>query len=151
MCHQSPASRRLRPINAAKETTNRTAACVNVGVVTGEKSGAATSVCGTVNTFNKFSWYWKIGARGDQSCRSAAAHLSDLRADVCSRQDTRLALMRLIVGGVVPVSVQRRVPGPGADRSGSADLCPAHPWPHQRVGLMLLFGAARACRSSAHR
>ena len=29
---QSPASSRLRPIRAAKETTNRTAACVKVGV-----------------------------------------------------------------------------------------------------------------------
>jgi hypothetical protein len=50
-----------------------------------------------VNTFNKVSWFWKIGERGEHWCRPAGGHLSDLPADVCSRQDTRPALMRLIV------------------------------------------------------
>ena len=45
---QSPASSRLRPIRAAKETTNLMAACVKVGVA-GAKTGAATSVGGMMN------------------------------------------------------------------------------------------------------
>jgi hypothetical protein len=85
---QRLASRRLRPIKAAKERTNRTAACVNVGAATGGKSGAATSVCDMMKTFNEFSLFWKIDERGDRSCRSAEGYLSDLRAAVCNREDT---------------------------------------------------------------
>jgi hypothetical protein len=68
---QSPASRRLTPINAANETINRTAACVNVGVVTGGKSDAATSVCGMMNTFNEFSWFWQIDGDDEPFGRAA--------------------------------------------------------------------------------
>jgi hypothetical protein len=103
MNSQKLASRRLTPIKAAREATNLIAADVKVGAATGGKSGAATSVRDMVNTFNQFSCFWEIGERGDQSFRSAAAHLSDLRDDVCSRQDTRLNLLRLIVGRPVPV------------------------------------------------
>jgi hypothetical protein len=85
---QSPASRRLRPIKAANERINRTAAWVNVGAATGGKSGAATSVCDMMKTFNEFSFFWTIGERGDRSCRSAEGYLSDLRAAVCNRKDT---------------------------------------------------------------
>ena len=69
---QSPASSRLRPIRAAKETANRTAAWVKVGV-TGAKTGAATSVGGMMNTFDECGEFWKWAASGDQSCRSARA------------------------------------------------------------------------------
>jgi hypothetical protein len=71
MLSQSPASRRLTLSNAAKERINRTAACVNVGVATGGKSGAATSVCGTMNTFNGLSWFWKIDGDDEPSGRAA--------------------------------------------------------------------------------
>jgi hypothetical protein len=104
MYSQRLASRRLTPIKAVKEATNLIAADVKVGTATGEKSGPATSVCDMVNTFNQFGWFWQIGDRGDQSCRSAATHLSDLRADVCSRRDTRSTLLRLIIGWPVPVN-----------------------------------------------
>jgi hypothetical protein len=53
MLSQSPASRRLTPIKATKETketTNRTAARVNVGAMT----GAATSVGGMMTTVDEF-------------------------------------------------------------------------------------------------
>ena len=53
MWPQSPASSRLRPSKAAKETTNRTAARVNVGACVGAKTGAATSVGGMMETFNE--------------------------------------------------------------------------------------------------
>jgi hypothetical protein len=43
-CSQRPASRRLTPIKAARETTNRIAARVKVGAATGEKSAVETSV-----------------------------------------------------------------------------------------------------------
>ncbi|QRM34096.1 hypothetical protein [Microvirga sp. VF16] len=49
------------PINTARETTNRIAADVNVGVDTGDKAGAVTSVCVMVNLFDQFGWFWKIG------------------------------------------------------------------------------------------
>ncbi len=58
---QSPASSRLRPSKAAKATTNRTAARVNVGV-TGAKTGAATSSGGMMKTFDEFGEFWKTGA-----------------------------------------------------------------------------------------
>jgi hypothetical protein len=41
---QKLASRRLTPIKAARETTNRIAARVKVGAATGEKSAVETSV-----------------------------------------------------------------------------------------------------------
>jgi hypothetical protein len=44
MLSQRPASRRLKPIKAPREATNRMAAHVNVGAGTGEKAGAVTSV-----------------------------------------------------------------------------------------------------------
>jgi hypothetical protein len=103
MYSQRLASRRLTPIKTAKEATNLMAADLNLGADVGAKTGVATSVRDMRNTFNQFGWFSKIGKRGDQSCRSAAAHLSDLRADVCSRQDTPLNLLRLIVGRPVPV------------------------------------------------
>ena len=62
---QSPASSRLRPIRTAKATTNRTAACVNVGAGVGAKTGAATSVGGMMKTFGEFGEFWKMGGRGD--------------------------------------------------------------------------------------
>jgi hypothetical protein len=65
MLSQRLASRRLRPIKAAKEATNRTAACVNVGVATGGKSGAATSVCGMMKTFNEYGWFREIDGEHD--------------------------------------------------------------------------------------
>jgi hypothetical protein len=95
---QRLANRRLTPIKAAKERINRTAACVNVGAATGGKSGAATSVCDMMKTFNEFSFFWKMGERGDRSCRSAGVPLSDLRADVCSRRDTQPAQLQSIMG-----------------------------------------------------
>lgn len=55
---QSPASSRLRLIRAAKETANRTAAWVKVGV-TGAKTGTATSVGGMINTFDECGGLWK--------------------------------------------------------------------------------------------
>jgi hypothetical protein len=64
---QRLANRRLMPIKAAKEVTNRMAARVNVGTGTGGKGGATTSVGGMRNTFNQFSWVWKI----DKNVRSA--------------------------------------------------------------------------------
>jgi hypothetical protein len=63
-----------------------------------------------VETFGKFSWFWTIGGRGDQWCRPAGGHLSDWRADVCSRQDTRPALMRLIVDRRVSSGVEATCP-----------------------------------------
>jgi hypothetical protein len=103
MHSQRLASRRLTPIKTAKEATNLMAADLNLGADVGAKTGVATSVCDMRNTFNQFGWFSKIGKRGDQSCRSAAVHLSDLRADVCSQQDTRSTRMRLIVGWPVRV------------------------------------------------
>jgi hypothetical protein len=44
MRRQRLASRRLMPIKAAKEATNRIAALVNVGTGTGGKADAATSI-----------------------------------------------------------------------------------------------------------
>jgi hypothetical protein len=86
MLPQRLASRRLRPIKAAKQTTNRTAACVNVGAATGGKSGAATSVCGIMTTFKEYGWFWKMD--GDHR-QSGGVLLNDLRADVCHRQNTQ--------------------------------------------------------------
>jgi hypothetical protein len=43
-CFQRLASRRLTPIKAARETTNRIAARVKVGAATGDKSAVETSV-----------------------------------------------------------------------------------------------------------
>jgi hypothetical protein len=94
---QSPASSKLRPIRAAKETTNLMAACVKVGV-TGAKTGAATSVDGMMNTFDKFSEFWKMDGSGNQILSLGPRYVSDFRADVCSRQATRPVLMRLIGG-----------------------------------------------------
>jgi hypothetical protein len=34
-------------------------------------AGAATCVCDMMSTGNKGNWFWKMGAKGDQSCRSA--------------------------------------------------------------------------------
>ena len=56
---QSPASSRLRPIRAAKETANRTAAWVNVGAAGGVMTDAATSVGGMMNTFDEYGEFWK--------------------------------------------------------------------------------------------
>jgi hypothetical protein len=66
MRRQRLASRRPMPIKTAKEATNRMAARVNVGTGTRGKAGAATSVGGMRNIFNQFSWFWKIGERGEQ-------------------------------------------------------------------------------------
>ena len=70
------------------------AACVKVGV-TGAKTGAATSVGGMMTTFDEFGEFWKM-RRGDQILSLGPRYVSDFRADVCSRQATRPALMRLI-------------------------------------------------------
>ena len=91
---QSPASSRLRLIRAANETANRTAAWVNVGVA-GAKTGVAPSVGGMMNTFDKFGEFWKMGGSGDQILSPGPRYVSDFCADVCSRQATRPALMRL--------------------------------------------------------
>ncbi len=68
---QIPASSRLRPIKTAKETTNRTAARVNVGACVGAKTGAATSVGGMMKTFDEFGEFWKTVAGAITLCRSA--------------------------------------------------------------------------------
>jgi hypothetical protein len=47
------------------------AAAVNVGAGTGEKAGAATSVCGMRNTFNQFNWFCKIDKTCDRATRRA--------------------------------------------------------------------------------
>lgn len=73
MWPQSPASRRLRPSKAAKETTNRTAARVNVGACVGAKTGAATSVGGMMKTFDEFGEFWKWTEEAIKSCRAARA------------------------------------------------------------------------------
>ena len=93
---QSPASSRLRPIRAANETTNRTAACVKVGACVGAKTGAAASVDGMMNTFDECGEFWKMGGRGDHILSLGPRYVSDSGADVYSRQATRRVLMRLI-------------------------------------------------------
>ena len=95
---QSPASSRLRPIRAANETTNRTAACVKVGACVGAKTGAAASVDGMMNTFDECGEFWKMGGRGDHILSLGPRYVSDSGADVYSRQATRPVLMRLIGG-----------------------------------------------------
>lgn len=95
---QSPANSRLRPIRAAKATTNRTAACVNVGAGVDAKTGAATSVGGMMKTFEEFGGFWKMGRRGDHNMSLGRRYVSDFCADVCHRQATRRVLMRLIRG-----------------------------------------------------
>ena len=69
---------------------------MNVGAVVGAKTGAATSVDGIMNTFGEFGEFWKMGGSGDQILSPGPRYVSDFRADVCSRQATRPALMRLI-------------------------------------------------------
>ena len=93
---QKLASRRLMLIKAPSEATNLIAAHVNVGTGTGAKAGAATSVGGMRNTFNQFSWFWKIDKTYGRASHSAGVHVPDFHAEVCSRQDTPLTLERLI-------------------------------------------------------
>ena len=60
------------------------AADMNVGVGKGDEADAVTSIWCMVNTFNEFSWFWKIGEGSDQSCLSAGVHLLDLHNNVFS-------------------------------------------------------------------
>jgi hypothetical protein len=55
---QRLASRRLTPIRTPNEVINLTAAAMNVGVDTGDKADAVTSVWCMVNTFSECSWFW---------------------------------------------------------------------------------------------
>ena len=79
-----------------RRSTNRTAACVKVGV-TGAKTGAAASVGGMMTTFDEFGEFWEM-RRGDQILSPGRRDVADFCADVCSRQATRPVLMRLIGG-----------------------------------------------------
>lgn len=90
---QIPASSRLKPIRAAKETTNRTAARVKVGVI-GATTGAATSVGCMMNTFDEGSELWRSAGvvglnpaawaagygRSPGGCLSPASHIASLDA-----------------------------------------------------------------------
>lgn len=67
---QMPASRRLTPIKAASDTTNRRAAAVNIGASTGEMAGAVTWVWRMMNTFKQFSRFGEISEK-DPSNRAA--------------------------------------------------------------------------------
>ena len=67
---------------------------MNVGE-TGAKTGAATSDGGMMTTFDEFDEFWEM-RRGDQILLRGPRYVADSGADVCSRQATRLVLMRLI-------------------------------------------------------
>ena len=51
-----------------------------------------------MNTFDEFGEFWKMGGSGDQILSPGPRYVSDFCADVCSRQATRPALMRLTSG-----------------------------------------------------
>ena len=55
---QRLASRRLTPIKTPNEAINLMAAEAKVGVDTGDKADAVTSVWCMVNTFSECSWFW---------------------------------------------------------------------------------------------
>ena len=94
---QSPASSRLRPIRAANETANRTAACVNVG-----EAGGENRRCGLCRRHDEHlrsrRLVLEMGSRGNQILPLDPRYVADSGADVCHRQATRRALMRLIRG-----------------------------------------------------
>ena len=49
-----------------------------------------------MNTFDECGEFWKMGGSGDQILPLGPRYVADFGADVCSRQATRPALMRLI-------------------------------------------------------
>jgi hypothetical protein len=90
------------------------------------------------NTFYKISWFWKYDNGDDQACPLAGVHLSDLQADVCSPQDTRLILMPPIPGS--PALPAATTIQSGRKRLGRSSPGAANPPPHQLVRPRWVFG-----------